>query len=323
MGKNAGAAVGKVEEVVKKARKPRSTEGAAEAKAAAKMTKEQWQKHQVGMGEKWPVPDYMKIDMPGRSHTNYRDETYAFVTRWMAETKISYRPHAKTPGSKSHLRYEKYAKAKTVAQALKIGSWPQDWCWDYERGFIKVDGPLRDEPIDITQHTEQDAPLTEVDQVIYRWYNKELAKNLGLNYKDLFGTTDSSILRAHRLVAQREARKRLEAADKAKRRISDEDVTAVLSSWAFVKNAARSNVIPNGQNWVWSDTIGLIRDRLGSIHVVPATKLYPEVVQVIVRWLRERLPKDASNFTFTSLNLNYNYAARRHRDGNNFGPSMI
>jgi len=321
MGKSSVAAADAVISPVK-VRKPRSTAGAAEAKAAAKMTTEEWRELQVGMAEAWPAPAYMSIPMPGRSHTNYRDETYELITRWMKETKISYRPHAKSPGSKSHVRYEKYAKARTVGEALELGTFPPDWCWDYERGYIKVEGPVRDDPIDITQVTDTSA-LTEVDKIIYRWYNRELAKNLGLNYRDLFGTHEPSITRAHRLVAQREARQRLEAAEREGRRVSDEDVEATLKAWAFMKNGARTNVIPNGQEWVWSDTIGLIRDRQGSIHVTPSTRLYPEVTQLLVKWLQDRLPPEAAGFKFTSLNLNCNYAARRHRDGNNFGPSFI
>mmetsp|Transcript_26075 Transcript_26075/g.77929 ORF Transcript_26075/g.77929 Transcript_26075/m.77929 type:complete len:521 (+) Transcript_26075:75-1637(+) len=305
-----------------KVKKPRSKEGAAEAKAAATMTTEEWKKLQVGMAALWPAPAYMATPMPGRSATNYRDETYELVTRWTAETRISYRPHAKSPGSKSHIRYEKYSQARTVGEALEMGTYPADWCWDFERGFIKVEGPVRAEPIDIVQCVDTGS-LTEVDRVIYRWYNKELAKNLSLDYKDLFGTSDSSILRAHRLVAQREARQRLEAAEREGRRISDEDVLTTLKAWAFVKNAARSNVIPEGQEWVWSDTLGLIRDRLGSIHTTPPTKLYPEVVQILVKWLNDRMPSEAAGFKFTSINLNCNYAARLHRDGNNFGPSFI
>ena len=54
----------------------------------------------------------------------YQQKTYEIVTRWTAETKIAYRPHAKAPGSKSHIRYEKYARAKTVGEALKLGSLP-------------------------------------------------------------------------------------------------------------------------------------------------------------------------------------------------------
>merc|ERR1712117_416354 len=37
----------------------------------------------------------------------------------------------------------------------------------------------------------------------------------------------------------------------------------------------------------------------------------------------DRLPEECKDFKFTSLNLNKNYAAKLHRDGNNFGPSMI
>ena len=62
------------------------------------------------------------------------------VTCWTAQIKIEYFPHVKAQGPKSHLRYEKYAKAKTVGEALKLSSYPADWCWDYERGFIRVVG---------------------------------------------------------------------------------------------------------------------------------------------------------------------------------------
>eukprot|EP00971_Amphidinium_carterae_P153560 3044447-Amphidinium_carterae.1 len=53
-------------------------------------------------------------------------------------------------GSKSHLRYESYSVAKTVGEALALHCYPADWCWDYERGFLKVvGGHIRDEPVDI------------------------------------------------------------------------------------------------------------------------------------------------------------------------------
>merc|ERR1719240_1024079 len=79
---------------------------------------------------------------------SYRDQTYEIVTRWMTKTKIQLRPHAKAPGSKSHVRYEKYSKAKTVGEMLALGCYPMDWCFDYEHGFIKVLGPVREEAID-------------------------------------------------------------------------------------------------------------------------------------------------------------------------------
>lgn len=304
--------------------KVRSTEGREEAKAAAKMTKEQWKKYQTEeYKKKWPKPDYManykNSFVRDGGEGAYRDQTYALVTRWMAETKISYRPHAKSPGSKSHIRYETYSKATTVAQALKMGSWPLDWCYDYEHGFIKVHGPLRDEPLDSTQHN---GALTPVDEAICAWHRKELAKRHGLNLRDLYvdkGAGESVMMRVHRLVADRKAK---ELIDKNKG-ITDEDVQEVMTAWAFAKNTARVNVMPDGENYVWSDTVGLLRDRIGDIHLTQSATRYPNFTRIFIKWLAERLPEEAKSFKFTSLNLNCNYAARRHRDGNNFGPSMI
>jgi len=289
------------------------------------MTSAEWQAKQVGMADKWPQPEHMKISMPGRSHTAYRDETYTVVTRWSEETRISYRPHAKSPGTKSHVRYENYSKARTVGEALELGSFPADWCWDYERGFIRVHGPVRDEPIDMSKVMDE-STLTKVDMIIHKWYRRELAKNLGLRYEDLAvgkGSGESTLMRAHRLVAQREAGRRLAAAAAGGRRVRDEDVERTLQEWAFARNPYRTNVMKEGQTWVWSDTLGLLIDRIGDIHITSATTMYPAVMRIIVQWLRERLPPEAAKFGFTSINLNCNYAAQRHRDKNNFGPSLI
>jgi len=309
-------------------RKPRSVDraGLAAARKETKMTKQQWQNLQRGMKEKWPQPHYMKVPHPeGKSHTSYRDETFELVTRFMAETRISYRPHAIAPGSKSHVRYEKYSQAKTVAQALKRGSWPVDWCWDIERGYIKVAGPLREEPLDASQLPE-DYKFTDVDKAVIQWYRRELAKKYGLDLKDLVverGGNESIIMRAHRLVSLRESNRILAECSKGKRMVSDDDVALVLGNWGFARNAARTNVMQNGVKWVWSDTMGLLRDRCGDIHLTQSTHGYPQVVEVLSRWLTDRLPNEAQNFKWTSLNLNKNYAAKIHRDGNNFGPSMI
>eukprot|EP00405_Crypthecodinium_cohnii_P003187 CAMPEP_0194749348 /NCGR_PEP_ID=MMETSP0323_2-20130528/3549_1 /TAXON_ID=2866 ORGANISM="Crypthecodinium cohnii, Strain Seligo" /NCGR_SAMPLE_ID=MMETSP0323_2 /ASSEMBLY_ACC=CAM_ASM_000346 /LENGTH=572 /DNA_ID=CAMNT_0039664389 /DNA_START=15 /DNA_END=1733 /DNA_ORIENTATION=- len=306
-----------------KPRKPRSTEGREEAKAAAKMTSEEWKKKQAGMDKKWPAPAYMSKPHD-HGATCYRDETYEVTTRWMAETKIAYRPHAKAPGSKSHVRYEKYSKAKTVGEALKLGSWPADWCWDYERGFIKVIGPVRDEPLDSSKITNEDE-TTDVDKAIWRWYLRELAKRHELTIEDLKGgcSGESLIMRAHRLLSQREARRILKDAEKEKRKITNDEVLTVLRKWSFGKNTNRVNVTPENQEWVWSDTLGLLRDRIGDIHLTPPTKTYPEVIGVLNKYLHDRIPPEMKSFRWTSINLNCNYAAKRHRDGNNFGPSAI
>merc|ERR1719277_1517077 len=186
------------------------------------MTSEQWKALQVGMAEKWPQPAYMAQAGKG-GHTCYRDETYELITRWTAETKISYRPHAKAPGSKSHVRYEEYSQATTVAQA-----------------------PVRDEPLDPSRITE-DTALTDVDRAICRWYLRELAKKYGLKVEDLKvgkGGGETLMMRAHRLVAQREAKNALEAAKKEGRKVTEQEVLTTLKSWAFAKNPNRTNVNP-------------------------------------------------------------------------------
>ncbi|CAE7031519.1 unnamed protein product, partial [Symbiodinium microadriaticum] len=256
----------------------------------------------------------------------YRWQTFELVTRWTKDTKIKYRPHAKAPGSKSHIRYEKYSKAKTVGQSLALGSYPIDWIYDYEHGFIKVlGGHIREEPIDRSK-VEHDWQLTDVDRAIMHWFMRELCRRCNLEKWQLHlekGCNESVWMRAHRLVANRTAGEIMAQAEKKKRKISSDDIDRILKCWAFAKNPFRVNVMPQGQQWVKSDTLGLLRDRGGKLIVTRPAREYPNVAKIIARWLHGKLPKEAKHFKFTSLNLNCNYAARRHRDGNNFGPSMI
>jgi hypothetical protein len=293
-----------------------------EVKRATTMTREKWEKFQVGMDAEWPLPAHMQGQ---KGHTNFKDETFSEVTRWTAETQIQYRPHAKAPGSKSHLRYERYSRAKTVGQSFALGSYPVDWCWDYERGFIRVLGGVkREEPVDLMKMEKED--ITPVDMVVHKWARREIASKLGVSPKSLevdSAFNESTMMRGLRLLAQQEAKQRLEAADKEGRFISDEDVEATLRRWAFARNPYRTNVMREGQTWVLSDTLGLLRDRMGDTHLTVATRRYPQVTELLSRWLVERLPEEAKDFKFTSLNLNCNYAAVQHRDQGNFGPSMI
>lgn len=96
-----------------------------------------------------------------------------------------------------------------------------------------------------------------------------------------------------------------------------------MQHWGFARNVTRVNVMRKEVKWVWSDTLGLLRDRCGNIHTTKSSKAYPEVIEVINRWLSDRLPAEVKQFGWTSLNVNKDYAAKIHRDGNNFGPSMI
>jgi len=78
-----------------------------------------------------------------------------------------------------------------------------------------------------------------------------------------------------------------------------------------------------GKTWVFSDTLGLLRDRTGDVHLTAPTRRYPQVSELLARWLMDRLPEETKNFKFTSMNVNCNYAAAMHRDNGNFGPSFI
>jgi len=307
----------------------RKEHGREEAAKAAVMTAEEWYEWQTDeMAKKWPKPEYMAekkevVFVRDGGEGAYRDKTYELVTRWRADTVISYRPHAKKPGSKSHVRYEAYAKAKTVGEALELGSFPQDWCYDFEHGFIQVQGPVADEAIDPSK-VDASTNMTEVEKIIAQWYKRELAKKYNVDIRALTtGSGETTIMRAHRLVADRKSEQFLKDAAANNRAISDEEVTTALSTWAFARNVGRQNVLPENQEWVWSDTLGLLRDRVGDIHLTTPTKQYPNFVKLITQWLCDRIPQEVNTFKFTSLNLNCNYAAKRHRDGNNFGPSFI
>merc|ERR1719362_2752925 len=116
----------------------------------------------------------------------------------------------------------------------------------------------------------------------------------------------------------------LEAVHTENRRVTDLEVLSVLQAWAFKKNDNRQNVMPEGQRWGHSDTLGIVRLRTGSFGVTSATQEYPHVTQMLNTWLKARCPAEVGgDFPCTSISLNCNYAARRHRDGNNAGPSMI
>ena len=102
----------------------------------------------------------------------------------------------------------------------------------------------------------------------------------------------------------------------AGRQLSDADVLAVLSRWCFRPNKNRQNVLPEGADFVYSDTLGLTRDRKGTVAVDSYTRQFPNVFRFLGKWIKQRRPVEFSHdFPFTSISLNYNYAARLHRDG--------
>jgi len=105
--------------------------------------------------------------------------------------------------------------------------------------------------------------------------------------------------------------------------LADMHVLGVLSLWRFRSNKTRLNVLPDGAEFVHSDTLGLVCDRRGKIVVDAATRMWPNIFRLLTAWLRQRTPSSLlMDFPCTSISVNHNYSARLHRDGNNAGVSL-
>ena len=96
----------------------------------------------------------------------------------------------------------------------------------------------------------------------------------------------------------------------------------VLELWGYCHNVGKINVMREGAKYVYSDTIGCIKQRTGTVNATPPTRRYPNFPRLLCQWLKDQdcIPND---FVCTAINLNANYAGKRHRDANNEGPSVI
>lgn len=156
---------------------------------------------------------------------------------------------------------------------------------------------------------------------------RELSKKLGIDLqqaKDSRNGQENVDMKEERIIAEATAKTILEDCAKNNRRISDKELVEVLRLWSFRKNESRPQVTPDGKTWVNSDTFGLIRRRDGGFMATNTTRDYPSMMRILNRWLKDNIPADMKcQFPHTSISLNFGYAAKRHRDGNNHGPSMI
>ena len=129
-----------------------------------------------------------------------------------------------------------------------------------------------------------------------------------------------------RVVAERTAYVILTKADKEGSKITDTDVLKVLELWGFKKNESRTHVIPENKTFVNSDTFGMTRGYEDKYSATQSTIDYPNTMVLLNRWLQDNQTNPnfkAERFPYTSISINYDYAARRHRDNKNEGPSMI
>lgn len=119
----------------------------------------------------------------------------------------------------------------------------------------------------------------------------------------------------------------LQEAAASGRKLSDRDVERVLESWEFRKNTSRINVMPAGQDFVLSEMLGLVCIRMYQRLVVASkSRAFPDVTRLLVRFLEDNPPQGLPpgvKFPFTTICVNRDYAARRHRDTRNSGVSVI
>jgi hypothetical protein len=285
--------------------------------------------------------------------------TFQTVSQFQPGTKIKYGPNPKTAGSKSFTRYAGYAKASTVGESLKMGSKLADLCWELERGQYKILGGVRSESAEKaalgekwfgkaqkmlkcfngprglnTNLNNPKAAEALAKEEVWRENKlkkvKELAKSMNIKIENEAELTKLGIHEAQELHAERKvcdfiSAKRVKDAAKAGKKVSDKDLEEALGLWGFAQNTGRLNVMRDGIKYVYSDTIGAIRRRTGGYGITPATKHYPNFVKLLCTWLRDNHleKKLGCDFKCTAINLNANYGAARHRDGNNEGPSVI
>ena len=69
--------------------------------------------------------------------------------------------------------------------------------------------------------------------------------------------------------------------------VTEADVLAVLSLWRFKNNTDRQNVIPLGDESVFSDTLGLVQRRDGRVDPTSSTRKYNNCFAQLCRWLQD------------------------------------
>lgn len=105
--------------------------------------------------------------------------------------------------------------------------------------------------------------------------------------------------------------------------VCDRHILETLRLWRFHEDKRRTNVFPPGAGSVLSDTLGATTTRSGKVRLTNSTTGFPSVFALFARWLRCHQPGTLSvKFPFTSIDVNYAYAAALHRDSSNTAASM-
>ena len=77
----------------------------------------------------------------------------------------------------------------------------------------------------------------------------------------------------------------------AKRKLTASATVTATASGALEKNISRQNVLPNGDKWVHSDTVGIIEDRIDHENKNSAiTRGHDHFFRFISAWAHKRSP---------------------------------
>mmetsp|Transcript_60780 Transcript_60780/g.113643 ORF Transcript_60780/g.113643 Transcript_60780/m.113643 type:complete len:445 (-) Transcript_60780:309-1643(-) len=285
-------------------------------------------------------------------------EIYQKIASCKPGTLIKYVPNPKTKNSKSYARYQKYEKSKTIGESLKNGSKVADLLWEHQRGYLQLLGGERSEKAEIAAIGQKaydkavytlnafngprgvafdvrDERAAKQHRLDEQWRTEKLqkcvrvAEELNLvpetvQQLEKLHIPEDRDLRFERRVCDAWCQRQMLKLDKEKRKATNKDVDEALSLWGFGQNAGRLNVLQKGQKYAYSDTLGCIRRLSRGIGVTEVTKRYPNFGRLLTRWLRDNEPEEVKGkFVCSAINLNANYGAVRHRDGNNEGPSVI
>ena len=86
--------------------------------------------------------------------------------------------------------------------------------------------------------------------------------------------------------------------------VTDAHVLECLRRWRFHRNRVRTNVMRQCQDWVYSDTLGVVHSRDGRLCLSRTTKENPSFMALLCAWIRDVRPlKDPFPFTSVPLDI--------------------
>jgi len=101
--------------------------------------------------------------------------------------------------------------------------------------------------------------------------------------------------------------------------IQNEHITATLNAHTWPPCYSRPNVTPDGALYISAFCMGLVLNYHQGLMCSRHMKANPRLLLLIASWFNSKCP----GFVYTTIQLNRNYSAKMHVDGNNHGWSMI